>query len=66
MKPDWLKEMEIQRRLKKCINCKHKGEVVGFTNNAGKGIGRIQIYRCKKHPNIEFHEREYACEDYER
>lgn len=66
MKPDWLKRRELQLHFKKCVNCKHKGENVGFTKNIGKDVGCLPIYRCKKHPFIEFHEREYACEDYER
>ena len=66
MKPNWLKREESHRRFKKCVNCKHKGEKIGFTNYVDKDVGRLTIYRCKKHPSIEFHEREYACEDYER
>lgn len=64
-KPEWLKRNEMHRKFKKCINCKHKGEACGLTNNMGKGIGRIPMYRCRKHPSILFYDGVYACEDYE-
>jgi hypothetical protein len=67
MKPDWLKkkESEIPRAYKKCVDCKNKGDVCGRTNYAGPGRGRLPMYRCKRHPWIEFHEETLACEDYE-
>lgn len=65
-KPDWLKNNEIHRRFRKCINCQHKGEVCGQTNYMGKGIGRKPMYRCRKHPTIQFYDGTYACEDYEQ
>lgn len=53
-------------KFKRCINCKHKGKQVGLTNNLGKELGgKLPIYRCSKHPSVEFYASGLACSDYE-
>lgn len=66
-KPSWLvrREQEVPHAYKRCVNCKHAGEPCGTTNNLGTGIGRVRMYRCRKHPGIQFYFRTYACVDYE-
>jgi len=64
-KPAWLKTNERARAFKHCINCKHKGDPCGLTNNLGNGRGRVQMFQCKKHPTIKFYCDTLACETYE-
>ncbi len=46
------------------MDCRHKGEPCGFTNNVGNG--RLPMYRCRLHPSIKFYDGTIACEHYEK
>lgn len=59
-KPEWLKNNERLRKLKRCIYCEHRGQPCGYTKNAGHG--RMVMYQCNKLPNQKFHEETFACE----
>lgn len=69
-KPDWLvareAQNEMERRLKHCIRCKHRGPVVGETNYIDKNLKRQPVYQCAIHPTVKFHLFTLACTDYER
>lgn len=66
-KPDWLREREGERDrrrpFKRCMNCEVGGDVCGQTNYLPKE-GRLNMYRCRKHPTIKFWRDTLACEDF--
>lgn len=67
-KPDWLVEQERLRterlRFRRCMNCSAGGDICGQTNHIPK-VGRLNMYRCRKHPTVKFYRDTYACEDFE-
>lgn len=67
-KPDWLVEHERLRaehlRFRRCMNCSAGGDICGQTNHIPK-VGRLNMYRCRKHPTVKFYRDTYACEDFE-
>ena len=69
-KPDWLvareAQSEMERRLKHCIRCKHRGPIVGETNYIDKVFKHQPVYQCALHPTVKFHLFTLACTDYER
>lgn len=64
-KPGWLTERESKSpvRFKRCINCDAGGDLCGQTNYIPK-VGRLNMYRCRRHPTVVFYRETYACEDY--
>lgn len=66
-KPEWMKERERTRlvglRFRRCINCSAGGDVCGQTNYI-PNVGRLNMYRCRKHPSVKFYRETYACEDF--
>lgn len=69
-KPDWLvareAQSEMERRLKHCIRCRHRGPMVGETNYIDKELKHQPVYQCAIHPTVKFHLFTLACTDYER
>lgn len=67
-KPDWLKEREQsdagRLRFRRCMNCKVGGDLCGQTNYIPK-VGRLNMYRCRRHPTVVFYRETYACEDFD-
>lgn len=67
-KPDWMKRREGPMagvlKFRRCINCQVGGDVCGQTNYIS-GEGRLNMYRCRKHPTVRFYRHTYACEDFE-
>lgn len=64
-KPDWMKERESRLMIafRKCITCDAGGDVCGQTNYI-PGTGRLNMYRCRRHPTVRFYRDTLACEDY--
>jgi len=64
-KPDWLKEREdaIRIRFKRCVTCDAGGDQCGHTNPLPK-VGRLPMYRCRRHPTVVFYRDTLACEDW--
>jgi len=66
-KPDWLVEQERLRenrlRYRRCMNCLAGGDVCGRTNYIPK-VGRLNMYRCRRHPTVVFYRETFACEDF--
>lgn len=66
-KPDWLVDHERARidvlRFRRCINCDAGGDLCGQTNYIPK-VGRLNMYRCRRHPTVKFYRDTYACEDF--
>lgn len=67
-KPDWLVEQERLRAEKlhyrRCMNCSAGADLCGRTNYIPKE-GRLNMYRCRKHPSVVFYRDTYACEDFD-
>lgn len=67
-KPEWLVEQERYReqrlRFRRCMNCTAGGDFCGQTNYIPK-VGRLNMYKCRKHPSVKFYRDTYACEDFE-
>ena len=68
-KPEWMEDRrrraEIDKRMKKCIDCRHKGRPCGRTNYMGPGKGREIMYECSKHPSVHLYSGTDACMEYE-
>lgn len=63
-KPDWLKRQESgHRAFRRCMTCDAGGDPCGQTNYIPK-VGRLTMYRCRRHPTVTFYRDTYACEDY--
>lgn len=64
-KPEWLKEKDKLDRFKflRCVNCDAGGDICGQTNYIPK-VGRLNVYRCRRHPTVTFYRDTYACEDF--
>lgn len=62
-KPDWLVERERTRKFRRCIECDAGGDVCGQTNYIPK-VGRLNMYRCRRHPTVVFYRDTIACEDF--
>lgn len=64
-KPEWLKEKSRFDRFRslRCMNCDAGGDVCGQTNYIPK-VGRLNMYRCRRHPTVIFYRETYACEDF--
>lgn len=66
-KPGWLKEQGQTRPeglgFRRCVNCDAGGDVCGQTNYIPK-VGRLNMYRCRRHPTVVFYRNTYACEDF--
>lgn len=45
------------------MNCDAGGDVCGQTNYIPK-VGRLSMYRCRRHPTVVFYRNTYACEDF--
>ena len=68
-KPGWLKRREeddnrTRVHMKRCVECRQKGDACGFTNNIPKR-GRLPMYECRKLPGQIFYEDTLACEHFE-
>lgn len=67
-KPDWLREREqsdaSRLRFRRCMNCNAGGDLCGQTNYIPK-VGRLNMYRCRRHPTVVFYRETYACEDFD-
>lgn len=65
-KPDWLRDNERRRHIafRKCITCNAGGDLVGQTNPIPK-VGRLNRYRCRRHPSVIFYDGTLACEDWQ-
>ena len=66
-KPDWLKDQErakeARMRFRRCMNCDAGGDICGQTNYIPK-VGRLNMYRCRRHPTVVFYRETFACEDF--
>ena len=49
--------------FRRCVNCDAGGDVCGQTNYI-PGTGRLDMYRCRRHPTVRFYRETYACEDF--
>lgn len=63
-KPDWLrKREETKRSFRRCMMCDAGGDLCGQTNYIPNS-GRLNMYRCRRHPTVVFYRDTYACEDF--
>lgn len=63
-KPDWLRRQEFEHRgFRRCMMCSAGGDLCGQTNYIPK-VGRLNMYRCRRHPTVVFYRDTYACEDF--
>lgn len=62
-KPDWLIERERARKFRRCMDCDAGGDICGQTNYIPR-VGRLNMYRCRRHPTVIFYRDTYACEDF--
>lgn len=64
-KPSWLVDRESSdpTKFRKCMRCDAGGDLCGQTNYIPK-VGRLNMYRCRRHPTVVFYRDTYACEDF--
>lgn len=63
-KPEWMTQLEKERRFRHCASCQHVGELCGRTNYIDKEHGRAPMFKCSLHPTIQVYYKTYACEDF--
>lgn len=67
-KPEWMKEQERAKAhyiaFRKCIGCNAGGDLCGQTNYI-PNVGRLNMYRCRRHPTVVFYRDTLACEDWQ-